>query len=114
MSDNYRLKRTNLTAVTSSGNGSARIYATEAEKKAEAALKKAEEALKTAESLTDASKLVSDLDNKLSKEIQRSINADTEHTAQIEQLDNKIINNNFTIEFTDTSEDSLWEESEEN
>lgn len=114
MSDNYRLKRTNLTAVTSSGNGSARIYASEAEKKATEALAKAEEALKAAESLADASALVLGLDKKLDKEIQRSIGKDTEHTEQLKNLNEKIIENNFTIEFENIPEDSLWQESEEN
>lgn len=111
MADSYRLKRTNLTAVTSSGNGSARIYATEAEKKAEEALKKAEEALEAATNLNEAATLTKELNNKLDAEIQRSTQVDAEHSEQLENIDNKIINN-FTIEFVDITTESLWESEE--
>ena len=112
MANNYRLTKNTLTGVTSSGNGSARIYATEAEKKAEEALKKAEEALEAATNLNEATTLAKELSNKLDAEIQRSTQADAEHSEQIENIDTKINNNNFTIEFVDLTTESLWESEE--
>ena len=110
MADNYRLTKTTITGVTNSGSNSARIYASEAEKKATEALAKAEEALKAATDLNEAATLTKELNNRLDAEIQRSTQVDAEHSEQLENINNKI--NNFTIEFVDVPAESLWEREE--
>lgn len=114
MSDSYRLKRTNLTAVTSSGNGSARIYASEAEKKAEEALKKAEEALNAATNLNDASKLVLELDNKLDAEIKRSTLKDAEHSTELAELKMEDTNIVFIEQPIDAADENFWTKEDTN
>lgn len=110
MANNYRLTKNTLTGVTNSGSNSARIHASEAEKKANEALAKAEEALKATTNFNEATILVKELNNKLDAEIKRSTQVDTEHSEQLENIENKI--NNFAIEFVDLTTESLWESEE--
>lgn len=108
MAENYRLTRTTLTGVTNTGNNSARIHASEAEKKALEALAKAEEALKATEGL-DNSK-ITELESKLDKEIRRSTEQDNVHTLQIKEL----VEDN-TIEFVENISDdneNFWTKGE--
>jgi hypothetical protein len=108
MVENYRLTKNTVTGVTNTGNNSARIYASEAEKKAIEALAKAEEALKAAEAL-DSSKII-ELESKLDKEIIRSTEQDNVHTLQIKDLAK-----NNTIVFVDNISDdneNFWTKGE--
>lgn len=112
--NNYRLTNTNIKGVTSSGNGSARIYASEAEKKAEEALKKAEEALNAATNLNDASKLVLELNDKLDAEIQRSTLKDAEHSTEIAELQTADTNIVFIKEPIDAADETFWTKEDTN
>lgn len=108
MAENYRLTKNTITGITNTGSNSARIYASEAEKKALEALAKAEEALKAAEAL-DGSK-ITELESKLDKEITRSTEQDNVHTLQIKDL----VENN-TIEFVENISDdneNFWTKGE--
>jgi hypothetical protein len=110
MVENYRLTKNTVTGVTNTGNNSARIYASEAEKKALEALAKAEEALTATEGL-DNSKII-ELESKLDKEITRSTEQDNVHTLQIKDL---VENNNNTIVFVDNISDdneNFWTKGE--
>lgn len=109
MAENYRLTRPNITAVISSGNGSARLDATIAEQKAEEALKKAEEALAMTNDLDKAAQLVNTLNDKLDAEITRSKAQDEVHAEKIQTLSNQ----NFEISFEDIDPDELWPENNE-
>lgn len=82
--NNYRLTKNTVMGVANSGSNSARIYASEAEKKALEALAKAEEALKATEGL-DNSKIV-ELEERLTNEIKRSTAQDNQHTEQIKNI----------------------------
>lgn len=108
MAENYRLTRNTVTGVTNTGNNSARIYASEAEKKALEALAIANEALKATESL-DNSKIV-ELEQKLNNEIARSTTRDNVHTLQIKDLaeNNTII---FVENISDDDE-NFWTKGE--
>jgi hypothetical protein len=108
MADNYRLTKTTITGVTNSGSNSARIYASEAEKKATEALAKAEEALNAATNLNDASKLVLELNDKLDAEIQRSTLKDAEHSTDIAEL--KAGDTNIVIikQPIDAADENFW------
>ncbi len=110
MADNYRLTKTTLTGVTNTGNNSARIYASEAERKATEALAKAEEALKAVEGVTDSTELllqIKDLRDRLNAEIARSTSRDNKHSADINDLKNP-------FEFIDSTEINIWPEEENN
>lgn len=93
-----RLSGRRLIGVVNNGTGSARIDATEAEKKASQALIKAEEALELINTLD-----VNKLNTKLDAEIMRSTTEDLKHdeaiaiAATIEIIDTEIspINENF-------------------
>ena len=108
MAENYRLTRNTVTGVTNTGNNSARIYASEAEKKAVEALAKAEEALKATESL-DNSKIL-ELEQKLDNEITRSKEQDSAHALQIKDL----VENNTIVFVEDISDDNenFWTKGE--
>lgn len=110
MADNYRLTKTTITGVTNTGNNSARIYASEAERKATEALIKAEEALKAVADVTDSTELlakIKELTDRLEAEIERSTSRDDKHSEEINNLANP-------FEFIDSEEINIWPEEENN
>lgn len=85
-----RLRRT-VTGVINTGNGNARLDATQAEKKAAEALAKAKEALELASSIPggNVSELkiqIQELADCLTAEIERSKKQDATHTEQLENI----------------------------
>ena len=100
MAENYRLTRNTVTGIINISSNNARIYASEAEKKALEALAKAEEALKATEAL-DNSKII-ELEQKLDNEITRSTEQDNVHTLQIKDL----VENNTIVFVENISDDN--------
>ena len=110
MADNYRFTKTTVTGVTNTGNNSARIFASEAEKKATEALLKAEEALKAVANGTGSAELlakIKDLTDRLEAEIARSTLRDDEHSGEISNLVD-------SLEVVDSEEINIWSEEENN
>ena len=110
MADNYRLTNKTLMGVTSAGSNSARLQASEAERKAAEALIKAEEALKAVADVTDSTELlakIKELTDRLEAEIERSTSCDEEHSEEINNLANP-------FEFIDSEEINIWPEEEKN
>ena len=114
MANNYRLTKNTLTGVTNSGSNSARIYASEAEKKANEALAKAEEALKATTNFNEATTLVKELNNKLDAEIKRSTLKDAEHSTELAELKMEDTDIVFIKQPIDAADENFWTKEDTN